>query len=92
MFTILRAHTTFADEAYVAECSRGMVGHLRDHQLVVTGWSNSVSGRMRVEQSLLAESWNPRYQRLGFDPDSEDPTFLKPAVAELAKSDGQSGS
>ena len=56
LFTILRAHTTFADEAYVAECSRGMVGHLRDHQLVVTGWSNSVSGRMRVEQSLLAES------------------------------------
>ena len=64
----------------------------RDHQLVVTGWSNSVSGRMRVEQSLLAESWNPRYQRLGFDPDSEDPSFLNPAVAELAKSDGQSGS
>ena len=92
LFTILRAHTSVADEAYIAECSRGMVGHLRDHQLLVTGWSNSVSGRMRVEQSLLAESWNPRYQRLGFDPDSQDPPFLKPAVAELTKSDGQSDS
>ena len=23
---------------------------------------------MRVEQSLLAESWNPQYAALGFDP------------------------
>ena len=65
-----------------------MVRHLAQHQLLVTGWSNSVTGRMQVEQSLLAESWNPRYQRLGFDPDATDPSFLKPAVEELAKSDG----
>ena len=52
------------------------------------GWSNSISGRMRVEQSLLAESWNPPYEQLGFDQATEDPHFLKPAVAELAKSDG----
>ena len=45
---------------------------------------------MRVEQSLLAESWNPIYERLGFDRDAEDPPFLKPAVSELAKSDGMS--
>ena len=37
LFTIMRAHTSVADEAYIAECSRGMVGHLRDHQLLVTG-------------------------------------------------------
>jgi hypothetical protein len=43
---------------------------------------------MRVEQSLLAESWNPHYAALGFDPDAEDPPFLKPAVSELTKSDG----
>ena len=92
LFTILRAHTSVADETYIVECSRGMVGHLHNHQLVVTGWSNSASGRMRVEQSLLAESWNPRYKRLGFDPDSQDPPFLKPAVVELAKSDGHSDS
>ena len=92
MFTILRAHTFVNEEAYIAECSRGMVSHLRAQQLLVTGWSNSVSGLMGVEQSLLAESWNQRYQRLGFDPDLRDPPFLKPAVAELAKADGQSES
>ena len=44
--------------------------------------------RLRVEQSLLAESWNPHYTALGFNPDADDPPFLKPAVRELAKSDG----
>ena len=42
---------------------------------------------MRVEQSLLAESWNPFYAKLGFDPNSPEPPFLKPAVEELAKAD-----
>ena len=88
LYTILRAHTSATDEDYLADCARNMVGHLRQHTLLVTGWSNSVSGRMRVEQSLLAESWNQRYERLGFDVSAEDPPFLKPAVAELAKSDG----
>jgi hypothetical protein len=41
------------------------------------------------QQSLLAESWNPQYANLGFDRDSENPPFLKPAVEELAKSDGK---
>ena len=90
LFTILRANTSVADEAYLADCSRRMVAHLRSHRLLVTGWSNSISGRMRVEQSLLAESWNPLYERLGFDPDAADPPFLKPAVEELAQSDGMS--
>ena len=90
LFTILRAHTSSTDETYISECSRNMVGHLRQHKLLVTGWSNSVSGRMGVEQSLLAESWNERYERLGFDMSAEAPPFLKPAVDELAKSDGVS--
>jgi len=38
----------------------------------------------------LAESWNPPYEALGFDRDADDPAFLKPAVSELAKSDGMS--
>ena len=42
---------------------------------------------MRVEQSLLVESWNEQYTALGFDRDSENPAFLKPAVGELAKAD-----
>ena len=90
LFTILRTHSSVTDEAYVADCSRRMVGHLRDNQLLVAGWSNSIRARMRVEQSLLAESWNPPYEQLGFDPNAEDPPFLKPTVEELAKSDGAS--
>jgi type I restriction enzyme R subunit len=88
MFTILRAHAPSADESYLADCARRMVGHLRANKLLSPGWSNSIGGRMRVEQSLLAESWNPHYASLGFDPDAEDPPFLKPAVSELTKSDG----
>jgi type I restriction enzyme, R subunit len=87
LFTILRAHAPSADESYLADCARQMVGHLRTNKLLSAGWSNSIGGRMRVEQSLLAESWNPRYAALGFDPDAEDPPFLKPAVNELAKAD-----
>ena len=88
LFTILRAHALTAEEHYVAECARRMVAHLRNNQILVPGWSNSIGGRMRVEQSLLAESWNPPYARLGFDQDAVAPPFLKPAVSELAKSDG----
>jgi type I restriction enzyme R subunit len=88
LFTVLRAHAPSADEGYVADCARRIVGHLRKNQLLSSGWSNSIGGRMRVEQSLLAESWNPYYAALGFDPDSADPPFLKPAVSELSKSDG----
>ena len=90
LFTILRVHSSATDETYIAECARSMIGHLRQHRLLVTGWSNSVSGRMGVEQSLLAESWNSRYKKLGFDKSAEDPPFLKAVVDELAKSDGVS--
>ena len=88
LFTILRVHASPTDETYIAECARNMVGHLRQQRLLVMGWSNSIGGRMGVEQSLLAESWNSRYERLGFDTSAVDPAFLKPAVEELAKSDG----
>ena len=60
----------------------------RSPPLLAHGWSSSIGGRMRVEQSLLAESWNSPYAQLGFDPDAEDPPFLKLAVSELAASDG----
>lgn len=87
LFTILRAHAPAADEVYVVDCARRMVAHLRNNRLLASGWSNSIGGRMRVEQSLLAESWNPIYANLGFDPDAENPPFLKPAVSELANSE-----
>jgi type I restriction enzyme R subunit len=88
LFTVLRAYATKSDDAYLAECARRMVAHLRVNQLLSPGWSNSIGGRMRAERVLLAESWNPFYVRLGFDPDSPEPPFLKPALGELAKSDG----
>jgi type I restriction enzyme R subunit len=89
LFTILRANTSNHDEKYLADCARRMVGHLRASKILSPGWSNSIGGKMRVEQSLLAESWNPQYAGLGFDRDSENPAFLKPAVEELANSDGK---
>lgn len=90
LFTILRAYAPGADETYIAECARRMVAHLSSKVLLVPGWSNSIGGRMRVEQSLLAESWNPTYEQLGFDKDAVDPPFLKSAVNELVKADGAS--
>lgn len=88
LFTILRAHAAHAGESVLAGCTRSMVAHLRSNGLLAPGWSNSIGGRMRVEQSLLAESWNPSYERLGFDRDDPAPPFLKPAVSELGKADG----
>jgi type I restriction enzyme R subunit len=88
LFTILRAHSPAAKEDYLAECSRRMIAHLRKNQLLAPGWSASIGGRMRVEQSLLAESWNPAYADLGFNPDDPAPPFLTAAVSELVQSDG----
>jgi len=85
LFTVLRVHAKTSDEAFLADCARKMVAHLRAHQVLTPGWSNTKGGRDIVERSLLAESWN--YPQLGFDPESEDPPFLKPAVDELAKAD-----
>jgi type I restriction enzyme R subunit len=89
LFVVLRAHAATKDEATLADSTRRMVAHLRGLQLFTPGWSNSKGGRMRVEQSPLAESWNPAYAILGFDPDDTEPPFLKPAVEELAKTDTQ---
>ena len=73
LFTVLREYSTSKDEAYLADCARRMVAHLRGKQLLPAGWSNNKGGRMRVEQSLLAESWNPAYPKLGFDVDDANP-------------------
>lgn len=88
LFSVLRALAPMADEAYVANCARRLVAHLRSNKLLVVGWSSSKGGRMRVEQSLLAESWNPHYAGLGFDPDDPTPAFLAPSLTELEKCDG----
>jgi type I restriction enzyme R subunit len=88
LFTVLREYSASKDETYLADCARRMVAHLRSNQLLSAGWSNSKGGRMRVEQSLLAESWNPTYAALGFDADDASPPFLAPAIEELVNSDG----
>jgi type I restriction enzyme R subunit len=87
VFSVLKANARNEDERYLAESARRMVAHLQSKGVLSAGWSNSKGGRMRVEQSLLAESWNSPYQNLGFDPDDADPSFLKPAVEELVKAD-----
>ncbi len=87
LFTALQKYAATQDKRFLADCARNMIMHLHDHQLLLPGWSAAKGGRMRVEQSLLAESWNPAYAGLGFDPDTADPPFLKPAVEELAKTD-----
>lgn len=85
LFNVLRKFSSTGDEAFIAECARKMIAHLRANDLLVPGWSNSKGAVMRLERSLLAESWNEDYGPLGFDPD--DPQFLEPAVEELANSD-----
>jgi type I restriction enzyme R subunit len=87
LFTVLRAYAPSEDDATIARCAQKMVEHLVSNDLLSAGWSNSKGARMRVEQSLLAESWNPDYSTLGFDPDDSAPPFLTPAVDELAKAD-----
>jgi type I restriction enzyme, R subunit len=87
LFTVLREFSVNKNETYLSDCARHMIAHLRGNQLLMPGWSNSKGGRMRVDQSLLAESWNPTYVGLGFNPDDGDPAFLKPALDELVKTD-----
>lgn len=88
LFRVLREYSANKDETFLAECVKRMMAHLRSNQLLSAGWSNSKGGRMRVERSLLVESWDPAYTELGFDPDEESPAFLAPAIDELVSSDG----
>jgi type I restriction enzyme R subunit len=88
VFAVLREYSVSKDETYLADCARRMVAYLRSNQLLSAGWSNSKGGRMRVEQSLLAESWNPPYAALGFEVNDTNPPFLPLAVEELANGDG----
>lgn len=85
VFTILREFSANKDEVYLSGCARQLVAHLRDNQLLLPGWSNSKSGRMRVEQSMIAELWNPKYTELGFNDNGEP--FLAPALGELVNTD-----
>lgn len=87
LYSVLRTHSSTDDEDYLAACARSMIAHLASNRLLLPGWSNSRGARMRVEQSLLAESWNPQYAGLGFDPDDPSPAYLAAAIEELTKSD-----
>ncbi len=85
VFTILREFSANKNEAYLSGCAQRLVAHLRDNQLLLPGWSNSKGGRMRVEQSMIAELWNPEYAELGFNANGEP--FLAPALSELVNTD-----
>lgn len=88
LFSVLREFSATKDEDTLANSTRQIVFYLHTHQLLLPGWSSSKTGRMKVEQSLLTESWNPAHAALGFPQDEEHPAFLAPAVAELVKCDG----
>lgn len=85
VFTILREYSANKDEVYLSGCAQRLVAHLRDNQLLLPGWSNSKGGRMRVEQSMIAELWNPEYVELGLNANGEP--FLAPALGELVNTD-----
>lgn len=85
LFTVLRAHARTDDETLLADSARRMMAFLRENQLLPAGWSATKGGRMRLEESLLTESWNERYKPLGFD--MEHPGFIDPAIEELSKLD-----
>jgi type I restriction enzyme R subunit len=87
VYSVLREHGATLDETFLCDCARQMVAYLKSHQLLMPGWSNSKGGRMRVAQSLLVESWQPKYAALGFPPDDANPAFLELAVNELANAD-----
>jgi type I restriction enzyme R subunit len=87
LFVVLREFAATKDETCLCNCARRMVAFLADKKLLLPGWSNSKGGRMRVELSLLAESWKPEYAELGFNPDETHPPFLQPALDELIKID-----
>lgn len=87
LFAVLRQCSSNPDEVYLSECARNMIRHLCHQKLLLSGWTHSKEGRMRVENSLLVESWNPRYAALGFDASDPHPAFLELAVNELANAD-----
>ena len=86
--TLQRLLRALASDGVFRETDPGVFEHTESSRLLLApGWSSSIGGRMRVEQSLLAESWNPSYEQLGFNRDDPNPPFLKPAVSELSKAD-----
>lgn len=87
LFMVLRAEASTIDEQFLAESARRMVAHLQRNQLLTSGWSHTKGGKIRVEQSLKVESWNPYYSMLGFDPDDPKPSFPAKAVEEMSNSD-----
>jgi type I restriction enzyme R subunit len=88
LFTILREYSANRDEVYLSDCARRMIAHLRGNQLLMPGWSNSKGGRMRVEQSMIAELWNSDYAALGFAANGEP--FIGVALNELMNTDATS--
>ena len=58
---------------------------LRGREAYWASWAQQLDWETKWDTIL---EWNPPYAKLGFNPEAHDPPFLKPAVSELAKSDG----
>jgi type I restriction enzyme R subunit len=86
LFTALRDCSQNNDEAYLSGCAKRLAAHLRDGNVLSSGWSASKGGRLRVEQSMIAELWNTEYSQLGFNEDGQP--FLALGLQELVNTDG----
>jgi type I restriction enzyme R subunit len=87
MFTVLREFSQNKDEAYLSDCSRIMIGHLRSNSLLQPGWSTTKGGRLQVRNSLLGQiaAGDERLTALGLE--SSTAEFLDLAVTELVGTD-----
>jgi len=87
MFTVLREFSQNKDEAYLSDCSRIMIGHLRSNSLLQPGWSTTKGGRLQVRNSLLGQiaAGDERFAALGLERSAA--AFLDLAVTELVGTD-----
>ena len=69
---------------------RAADGWASANEPTANAWMEQLDWRTNARRAVAC--WRNRgtriYATLGFDPDADDPPFLKPAVSELAKSDG----
>lgn len=89
LFTVLRSASSVGSDSQIAEAARAMLAHLRDNNLLPSGWSASKTSRKRVEQSLVVEALEDRYSALRLDDGGSTPAWLDAAIEELAKLDSE---
>jgi type I restriction enzyme R subunit len=87
MFTVLREFSQNKDEAYLSDCSRIMIGHLRSNSLLQPGWSTTKGGRLQVRNSLLGQIAAGDERLAALELENSTAKFLDLAVTELVGTD-----